>query len=170
MLGCEWPSSWENMASYFMHNWYFPNRLHTICVWKYYFSNRGRWPTKVLDSGKRKVTNISLLKYMYFVNIVFWLSFIRSFAAFAYPDTDTDIVLMCFSITSPISFKSVLTKRYPKINHNYPIAPIILVGTKVDLRDNKASNALLRQKNRSPITYIEASGYIFVHAFYRHLR
>jgi len=53
----------------------------------------------------------------------------------SYPDSD--IVLLCFSTTSKNSYDSVLEKWNPEIKHYLPTTPIILVGTKVDLRDSK---------------------------------
>eukprot|EP00211_Chloroparvula_japonica_P016738 CAMPEP_0119124192 /NCGR_PEP_ID=MMETSP1310-20130426/3875_1 /TAXON_ID=464262 /ORGANISM="Genus nov. species nov., Strain RCC2339" /LENGTH=276 /DNA_ID=CAMNT_0007114107 /DNA_START=219 /DNA_END=1049 /DNA_ORIENTATION=+ len=53
----------------------------------------------------------------------------------SYPDSD--IVLLCFSTTSKNSYDSVLEKWNPEIKHYLPNTPVILVGTKVDLRDSK---------------------------------
>jgi len=53
----------------------------------------------------------------------------------SYPDSD--IVLLCFSTTSKNSYDSVLEKWHPEIKHYLPNTPVILVGTKVDLRDSK---------------------------------
>src|SRR3954468_4573203 len=52
----------------------------------------------------------------------------------SYPGSD--IILICFSIVSQQSFESVREKWYPEISHFNPKAIIILVGTKIDLRDN----------------------------------
>lgn len=53
----------------------------------------------------------------------------------SYPDSN--IVLLCFSTTSKNSYESVSEKWYPEVKHYLPSVPIILVGTKVDLRDSK---------------------------------
>ncbi|CAG8615433.1 13018_t:CDS:1, partial [Acaulospora morrowiae] len=42
---------------------------------------------------------------------------------------------------------------YPEITHHAPNIPIILVGTKLDLREDKETIIKLRQKSQSPITY-----------------
>lgn len=52
----------------------------------------------------------------------------------SYPQTD--IFLLCFSVVSPVSFDNVTTKWVPEIRHHCPDTPIILVGTKIDLRDD----------------------------------
>lgn len=51
----------------------------------------------------------------------------------SYPQTD--IFLICFSLTDPQSLESVRTKWNPEVVHQCPNTPIILVGTKSDLRD-----------------------------------
>jgi|SRR3990172_2744130 len=50
----------------------------------------------------------------------------------SYPQTD--VFLICFSITSRNSFNNVVEKWVPEVNHHCPFTPILLVGTKVDLR------------------------------------
>uniref|UniRef100_A0A0N5AMC5 Ras-related C3 botulinum toxin substrate 1 n=1 Tax=Syphacia muris TaxID=451379 RepID=A0A0N5AMC5_9BILA len=57
----------------------------------------------------------------------------------SYPQTD--VFVLCFSVVSPVSLDNVLTKWIPEIRHNCPDAPILLIGTKMDLRDKpKPSN------------------------------
>jgi Ras-related C3 botulinum toxin substrate 1 len=69
----------------------------------------------------------------------------------SYPQTD--VFLICFSLISPASFENVRAKWYPEISHHCPSAPVILVGTKVDLREDKETLERLREKQLSPITY-----------------
>ncbi|KAA8899773.1 P-loop containing nucleoside triphosphate hydrolase protein [Sphaerosporella brunnea] len=69
----------------------------------------------------------------------------------SYPQTD--VFLVCFSIVSPPSFDNVLSKWYPEISHHAPNIPIILVGTKLDLRDDPKTIQALREKRMAPITY-----------------
>ena len=42
---------------------------------------------------------------------------------------------------------------FPEVNHHCPNTPIILVGTKLDLREDKETCDKLRDKKLSPITY-----------------
>jgi Ras-related C3 botulinum toxin substrate 1 len=69
----------------------------------------------------------------------------------SYPQTD--VFLVCFSIISPASFENVTAKWYPEISHHCPNVPIILVGTKLDLRDDKETIERLKEKKLAPVTY-----------------
>lgn len=42
---------------------------------------------------------------------------------------------------------------YPEVRHHCPNTPIILVGTKLDLRDDKDTTEKLKEKKLNPITY-----------------
>jgi Ras-related C3 botulinum toxin substrate 1 len=72
----------------------------------------------------------------------------------SYPQTD--VFLICFSIISPASFDNVKSKWYPEIQHHAPGVPIILVGTKSDLRDDPQTKAQLQSKGLAPITLQDA--------------
>ena len=45
---------------------------------------------------------------------------------------------------------------FPEIEHHAPGVPIILVGTKLDLRDDEGTKEGLRQKKMAPIQYEQA--------------
>ena len=88
-----------------------------------------------------------------------------------------DVFLICFSLVNPASFENVRAKVseerkfvcffvfyicfimlyklqwYPEVRHHCPNTPIILVGTKLDLRDDKVTVEKLKDKKLSPITY-----------------
>lgn len=53
----------------------------------------------------------------------------------SYPGAD--IVLLCFSTVNRASFQAIKEKWYPEVHHYVPIIPYILVGTKIDCRENK---------------------------------
>ena len=51
-------------------------------------------------------------------------------------------------------YKWVLSFQwYPEVAHHCPNTPIILVGTKLDLRDDKDYIEKLKEKKLAPITY-----------------
>ena len=65
----------------------------------------------------------------------------------SYPQTD--VFLVCFSVTSPASFENVRDKWIPEVRHHCPATAIIIVGTMIDLRDDKnVVDKLARQKQR----------------------
>jgi Ras-related C3 botulinum toxin substrate 1 len=72
----------------------------------------------------------------------------------SYPQTD--VFLICFSIVSPPSFDNVKAKWHPEIDHHAPNIPIILVGTKLDLREDGATLESLRSKRMEPVSYEQA--------------
>lgn len=72
----------------------------------------------------------------------------------SYPQTD--VFLICFSIVSPPSFDNVKAKWFPEIEHHAPNVPIILVGTKLDLREDRKALDDLRQKKMEPVSYEQA--------------
>eukprot|EP01133_Synstelium_polycarpum_P002361 gene2361-2689_t len=72
----------------------------------------------------------------------------------SYPQTD--VFLICFSIISPSSFENVTAKWFPEIGHHAPNVPIVLVGTKLDLRDDRETIDRLREKKLAPISYEQA--------------
>ena len=80
--------------------------------------------------------------------------------------------LVCFSVISPHSFDNVKSKWWPEIQHHCAGTPIVLVGTKCDLRgsDHMASQlaakglgmvsreaALERAKEIGAVSYMECS-------------
>ncbi|KAK4248826.1 cell division control protein 42 [Corynascus novoguineensis] len=69
----------------------------------------------------------------------------------SYPQTD--VFLICFSLVSPPSFDNVVAKWYPEISHHAPGVPIVLVGTKLDMRDDPVAVEKLTANRMSPITY-----------------
>ena len=69
----------------------------------------------------------------------------------SYPQTD--VFLACFSIISPASFENVKAKWYTEISHHCPNVPIILVGTKIDLREDKETINRLAEKKLAPVSH-----------------
>lgn len=55
----------------------------------------------------------------------------------SYPSTN--VFLICYSVTSPTSLENVKSKWYPEVAHHCSGVPIILVGTKEDLRNDEDS-------------------------------
>ena len=58
-----------------------------------------------------------------------------------------------FSLVDPYSFESVRQKWYPEVKHHCGNVPIILVGNKLDLRDDNETTDRLKEKGLAPISY-----------------
>jgi len=74
----------------------------------------------------------------------------------SYPGTD--VFLICFSLFSPDSFENVTKKWYKEITEHAPDTPIILVGTKLDLRGKPEAIQSLKEANQEPITTEKGEG------------
>ncbi|ODV88365.1 hypothetical protein CANCADRAFT_145706 [Tortispora caseinolytica NRRL Y-17796] len=68
----------------------------------------------------------------------------------SYPQTD--IFLVCFSVTNPASFENVKEKWFPEVRHHCPGVPCLLVGTQIDQRDEPAVLQRLAYYKMRPIT------------------
>ncbi|XP_054158597.1 ras-related C3 botulinum toxin substrate 1-like [Oppia nitens] len=73
----------------------------------------------------------------------------------SYPQTD--VFLVCFSVVSPASLDNVLAKWVPEIRHHCPDVPLVLVGLKSDLRDDRETLASLAESGQSPVRREQAS-------------
>uniref|UniRef100_A0A3B4ZJP6 Ras homolog family member G n=1 Tax=Stegastes partitus TaxID=144197 RepID=A0A3B4ZJP6_9TELE len=68
-----------------------------------------------------------------------------------------DTIVICFSIANPTSYENVKQKWYPEVKHNCPDVPLLLVGTKSDLRDNQEVLETLKQQHQSTVTLQEGT-------------
>ncbi|NXX23025.1 RHOF protein, partial [Podargus strigoides] len=66
--------------------------------------------------------------------------------------SDTNVVLICFDVTNHNSYDNVLTKWYPEVNHFCQGVPVLLVGCKTDLRQDRA----VLEGHLEPISYQQA--------------
>ncbi|EFA06292.1 ras-like GTP-binding protein rhoA [Tribolium castaneum] len=71
-----------------------------------------------------------------------------------YPETD--VVLICFSVMWRDSLLNVSAKWCPEVRHFCPNVPILLIGTKNDLREDKEELEKLKMMKKSPVTRDEA--------------
>lgn len=68
----------------------------------------------------------------------------------SYPQTD--VFLVCFSVTSPASFENVKEKWFPEVHHHCPGVPCLIVGTQCDLRDDPAIIEKLGRQRQRPVS------------------
>jgi len=62
---------------------------------------------------------------------------------------------VAFSLISRASYENVKHKWWPELKHHCPGVPMLLVGTKLDLRSDVNTIAKLREKNQTPISFDE---------------
>ncbi|XP_051877536.1 ras homolog gene family, member Gd [Rhinoraja longicauda] len=68
----------------------------------------------------------------------------------SYPQSN--VFIICFSVASPSSFANVRHKWQPEVLHHCPNVPILLVGTKKDLRNDSETIKKLKEQSLSPTT------------------
>ena len=68
----------------------------------------------------------------------------------SYPQTD--VFIICYSIVDETSLENVKAKWHQEIKYHAPGVPIILVGTKSDLRDDADFVKQLEAKGKKPLT------------------
>jgi len=64
----------------------------------------------------------------------------------------TDIFLICFSLASTASLENVRQKWAPEIGHHCPGKPYVLVGTKLDLRNDERFLKVMKEKGKTMVT------------------
>merc|ERR1711879_42010 len=73
----------------------------------------------------------------------------------SYPQTN--VFLICFAVVSTSSFNNVKKKWVPEIQQHAEGVPIILVGTKADLRNDEATQNNLQKKGLTYVTPEQAN-------------
>jgi len=68
----------------------------------------------------------------------------------SYPETD--VILICFSIDNHDSLVNCLEHWAPEVRHYCPGIPVVLVGTKKDLRTDPATLRDLAKSKQEPVT------------------
>ncbi|KAL0478929.1 Ras-related protein [Acrasis kona] len=71
----------------------------------------------------------------------------------SYPGTNT--FLLCFSLIERASYENVKQKWFPEVKHHSTGAGIILIGTKLDLRNDPDVTNKLKVRGEKPIEYKE---------------
>ncbi len=66
--------------------------------------------------------------------------------------SDTDVVLICFSVNYPPSASNVIEKWNPEIQHFCGACPVILVACKIDLRTDLETIERLKERGEKPLT------------------
>lgn len=69
----------------------------------------------------------------------------------------TDVFIIAFSLISPVSLENVRSKWFPELSHYSPNIPIILVGTKKDMRTDPEIIRLLSSKMKKPVEFAQGA-------------
>jgi len=69
----------------------------------------------------------------------------------SYPGTD--VFIITFSLIDKASYNNVKEKWVPEVQQFNSRTPIVIVGTKLDLRDNPDTIASLKERGQEPIKY-----------------
>ena len=67
---------------------------------------------------------------------------------------DVNCFIVCFSVVDSVSFDNIIARWIPELHHHSPNTPIVLVGTKLDMREDKGNN-----------TYIHIYIYTYIHIY-----
>eukprot|EP01129_Flabellula_baltica_P002605 TRINITY_DN12410_c0_g1_i1.p1 TRINITY_DN12410_c0_g1~~TRINITY_DN12410_c0_g1_i1.p1 ORF type:complete len:214 (-),score=44.61 TRINITY_DN12410_c0_g1_i1:31-648(-) len=71
---------------------------------------------------------------------------------------EADAVVVAFSAISPYSFEHVRSKWMNEVRRNAkPGTPIVLVATRIDLRDNEEAVERLNRRRLAPISFFQGS-------------
>jgi len=73
----------------------------------------------------------------------------------SYPETD--IFVVCFSVVDPDSYSNVTARWIKELREHCPNTPVLLVGTKLDLRGDPAVTAELRSHGKKELTTEEGN-------------
>ncbi|XP_018525184.2 rho-related GTP-binding protein RhoF [Lates calcarifer] len=68
---------------------------------------------------------------------------------------NVNVVLICYNVMCPSSFDNVFVKWYPEVQHFCYGRPIILVGCKADLREDKLQMKRLWASGQNAVTFIQ---------------
>jgi len=76
--------------------------------------------------------------------------------------TQSDVIICCFSVVNPASFENITKKWFSEVGYHCAHVPIILVGTKNDLREKKNHNISYEQgeelmRKIGAVKYMECS-------------
>ena len=68
----------------------------------------------------------------------------------SYPQTD--VFMVVFSVVSPVSLNNISHKWVAEVRHHCPNTPFVIVGNKLDLRDDKKVLEALASQGLSPVS------------------
>jgi small GTP-binding protein len=73
---------------------------------------------------------------------------------------DADVFLCCFALNDPASFEHVKVKWFPELRNHCPKVPIIIVGTKLDLRKQNSDGMITTEQGKKLAEELKAYSYL----------
>jgi len=73
----------------------------------------------------------------------------------SYPESN--VILIVFSVDFPTSLANVQDKWFPEVAHFCEGTPLILVGTKTDLRNDQQTQRMLSAQGQAPVSFEQGS-------------
>ncbi|KAK2817472.1 hypothetical protein Q5P01_025663 [Channa striata] len=71
---------------------------------------------------------------------------------------NADVFLLCYSVVRPCSFRNLINRWVPEIRQHCPSAPVVLVGTQLDLREDVQVLINLAKNQERPVSTEEGQG------------
>uniref|UniRef100_A0A674P8L1 Uncharacterized protein n=1 Tax=Takifugu rubripes TaxID=31033 RepID=A0A674P8L1_TAKRU len=68
---------------------------------------------------------------------------------------NADVFLLCYSVVRPCSFRNLINRWFPEIHQHCPGAPLVLVGTQLDQREDVQVLINLAQNHERPVSMEE---------------
>ncbi|KAF3688053.1 Rho-related GTP-binding protein RhoU [Channa argus] len=65
---------------------------------------------------------------------------------------NADVFLLCYSVVRPCSFRNLINRWVPEIRQHCPGAPVVLVGTQLDLREDVQVLIHLAKNRERPVS------------------
>lgn len=65
---------------------------------------------------------------------------------------NADVFLLCYSVVRPCSFRHLITRWFPEIHQHCPGAPLVLVGTQLDHREDVQVLINLAHNQERPVS------------------
>lgn len=65
---------------------------------------------------------------------------------------NANVFLLCYSVVRPCSFRNLINRWFPEIHQHCPGAPLVLVGTQLDQREDVQVLINLAQNHERPVS------------------
>lgn len=102
-----------------------------------------------MSAARRDASQIELLTRIFFV-CGFLKDELERLRPLCY--RNADVFLLCYSVVRPCSFRNLISRWFPEIHQHCPGAPLVLVGTQLDQREDVQVLIDLAQNQERPVS------------------